>query len=123
LLVHNPGPSQTVTLIPLSSPFGMPQADDTVFVTGSDGFLLMSDTPGDTVYKINKARWVTGAPYTAAVGAPDANGNSVGFVGVLDLNFGDIRPVVMGFQSPHGMAFVNLRGDDGGGAGSSCPAQ
>ena len=54
---------------------------------------------------------------TAAVGAPDANGNSVGFVGVLDLDFGDLRPVVTGFQSPHGMGFVKMRGDDDDGGG------
>jgi hypothetical protein len=53
-----------------------------------------------------------GAAYTAAVGAPDASGASIGFVGALDLNFGDLTPVVTGFMSPHGMGFVKTRGDD-----------
>ena len=123
LLVHNPGPNQTVTLIPLSSPFGTPQADDTLFIPASEGFLLLSDTPANTVYKISKARWVPGAAYTGALGAPDSNGNSMGFVGGLDLNFGDIRPVVTGFKSPHGMGFVKTAGEDEGGERSSCPAQ
>jgi hypothetical protein len=40
-----------------------------------------------------------------------------GFVGVLDLNFGEITPVVTGFQSPHGMAFVKTHNDDDEGRG------
>jgi hypothetical protein len=123
ILVHNPGQAnQTNTLIPLSSPFGTPQADDTLFIPAAEGFVLMSDTPSNTIYKISKKRFVPGSALTAAVGAPDANGNSVGFVGVLDLNFGDIRPVATGFMSPHGLAFVPARGDQGEGNGGNCPA-
>ena len=42
----------------------------------------------ETVYKIRKPGLVPGTAYTAAVGAPDASGASIGFVGILDLNFG-----------------------------------
>lgn len=116
VLLHRPGmTNRSVTLIPLSSPLGTPQADDTLFIPSDEGFILMSDTPADTVYMIRKNRFVPGTAFTAAVGD---NGNGVGFVGVLDLNFGDIRPVVTGFQSPHGMGFVKTHADDDGGAGS-----
>lgn len=116
VLLHAPGTAnQNVMVIPLSSPYGTPQADDTLFVPSGDGFILMSDTPADKVYVIRRDEFVPGSAYTAAVGAPDKSGAAVGFVGVLDLNFGEIRPVVTGFQSPHGMAFVKLHndGDDG----------
>jgi hypothetical protein len=112
VLVHHPGASQTVTLIPLSSPFGTPQADDTLFIPSDNGFVLVSDTPANVVYKISKKAFVPGSAFTAAVGAPDMNGNSVGFVGSLDLAFGDIRPVITGLQSPHGMGFVKMGGGD-----------
>lgn len=123
VLLHRPGTANaSVTVIPLSSPFGTPQADDTLFIPSDSGFMLMSDTPADTVYMIRKNRFVPGTAFTAAVGAPDANGNSVGFVGVLDLNFGDLRPVVTGFQSPHGMGFVKEHDDDDDDQGGSCDA-
>lgn len=113
VLLHSPGTSnQSVLVIPLSSPFGTPQADDTLFIPSDDGFILVSDTPANIVYMIRKSRFVPGTPYTAAVGAPDSAGASVGFVGGLDLNFGEITPIVTGFQSPHGMAFVKTRNDD-----------
>jgi hypothetical protein len=123
VLLHAPGTAnQSVTQIPLSSPFGTPQADDTLFIPSDSGFILMSDTPADTVYMIRKNRFIAGSAFTAAVGAPDANGNSVGFVGVLDMNFGDITPIATGFQSPHGLGFVKTHKDDDDGNGGSCGA-
>lgn len=113
ILVHRPGKAnQSAFLIPLSSPFGTPQADDTLFIPSDDGFILVSDTPANIVYKIRKSEFAPGTPYTAAVGAPDASGATVGFVGVLDLNFGGLTPIVSGLQSPHGMAFVKTRSDE-----------
>ena len=106
ILVHIPGNNQSVTLIPLSSPFCTPQADDTLFILSDDGFILVSDTLANIVYKIRKSRFVPGTPYTAAVGAPDSSGASVGFVGILYPNFGELVTIVTGLQSPHGMGFV-----------------
>jgi hypothetical protein len=118
VLLHRPGMAhQSVMVVPLSSPFGTPQADDTLFVPSDSGFILMSDTPANTVYMIRKSRFVPGTAFSAAVGAPDSSGASVGFVGVLDLNLGEITPVVTGFQSPHGMAFVKTHNDDDEGRG------
>ena len=112
ILVHRPGNKQSVALIPLSSPFGTPQADDTLFIPSDDGFILVSDTPANIVYKIRKSEFVSGTAYTAAVGAPDSSGVSEGFVGVLDLNFGGLLPIATGLQSPHGMGFVKNRSDE-----------
>jgi hypothetical protein len=119
VLLHKPGLSdQSVMVIPLSSPFGTPQADDTIFALSDDGYILMSDTPSNTIYRIRKSRFVPGTAFTAAVGAPDSSGASVGFVGVLDMNFGDVKPIATGFQSPHGMAFVKTHNDDDGNQGN-----
>ena len=124
ILVHNPGQAnQTNTRIPLSSPFGTPQADDTLFIPASEGFILVSDTPANITYKISKKRFVPGTAFTAADGAADANGNFVGFVGALDMSFGDLRPVVPGLMDPHGLGFVPARGDEGEGNGGSCREQ
>jgi hypothetical protein len=113
VLLHKPGTSQqSVMVIPLSSPFGTPQADDTVFASSDDGFILVADTPADAVYKIHKNDYVPGTAYTAAVGPADSSGAAVGFVGELDLSFGDLSPVVTGLQSPHGMAFVSTGSDE-----------
>ena len=120
ILVHKPGKNQSVLQIPLSSPFGTPQADDTLFIPSDDGFILVSDTPANIVYKIRKERFVPGTPYTAAVGAPDASGATVGFVGILDLNFGELVPIVTGLQSPHGEGFVRTREDDDDDGGNPC---
>ncbi|HEX3436467.1 MAG TPA: hypothetical protein VHT24_06830, partial [Pseudacidobacterium sp.] len=89
-----------------------PQADDTLFIPSDDGFILVSDTPANTVYAIRRTEFVPGTPFTAAVGAPNSAGVSEGFIGILDLNFGELVPVVTGLQSPHGLGFVKTRSDD-----------
>jgi hypothetical protein len=123
ILVHNPGQAnQTNTQIPLSSPFGTPMVDDTLFIPASEGFILVADTPANIIYKVSKNRFVPWTAFTAGDGATNANGTFVGFLGALDLNFGDLRPVVTGFQDPHGLGFVPARGDEGEGNGGSCPA-
>lgn len=110
LMVRNPGTAQqTVLLIPLSSPYGVPMVDDTLFIPPSDGFILVSDKNANIVYKIGKAEFVPGVAYTAAVAGSSA---APGFVGRLDLEFGQLTPVVTGLQNPGGMAFVNSTDDD-----------
>ena len=110
LMVRKPGTKQqSVLQIPLSSPYGQPQADDTLFLPDSDGFLLVSDTPANITYKISKAAFVPGVAYTAAVAGTSA---APGFVGRLDVSFGQITPIVSGMQSPHGLGFVKTNDDD-----------
>ena len=113
ILVRHPDTDdQAVLQIPLSSPYGTPQIDDTIFTPSRKGFYLMADTPANTVYIIKKEAFASGVAYSAAVGAPNSAGVSEGFVGRLDLDSGYITPVVTGFQSPHGMGFVPTDGAD-----------
>ena len=99
-------PQQSAIRIPLSSPLGVPQIDDTLFTPNSDGFLLVADTPADTVYAISKAEFAPGVAYSAAVAGTQ------GFVGRLDMDSGVITPAVTGFQSPHGLGFVKASDKD-----------
>jgi hypothetical protein len=110
VMVRKPGTKQSSVLqIPLSSPYGQPQADDTLFTPSSDGFILVSDTPANIIYKISKTQFVPGVAYTAAVAG---NSAAPGFVGRLDIEFGQLTPIVSGMQSPHGLAFVKTGNDD-----------
>jgi hypothetical protein len=112
LVRHPDSDDQTVLQIPLSSPYGTPQIDDTIFTPSRKGFYLMADTPANTVYVISKEAFASGVAYSAGVGAPNSAGVSEGFVGKLDLDSGYITPVATGFQSPHGMAFIPTDGAD-----------
>ncbi len=110
LMVRRPGtPQQSVLQIPLSSPYGQPQVDDTLFTPGSDGFILVSDTAADIIYKIGKTVFVPGSAYSAGVAGSTS---APGFVGRLDLEFGQLTPIVSGMQDPHGLAFVKTGDDD-----------
>ena len=112
ILVRNPGKHQSVLQIPLTSPYGTPQVDDTLFIPSDDGFMLVSDTPADTTYIIRKTQFIPGTAYSAGVGAANSAGVTPGFVGRLDLDFGQLTPIVTGLNSPHGLAFVKNRNDD-----------
>jgi hypothetical protein len=112
ILVRNPGTHQSVLQIPLTSPYGTPQVDDTLFIPSDDGFMLVSDTPADTTYIIRKTQFIPGTAYSAGVGAANSAGVTPGFVGRLDLDFGQLTPIVTGLNSPHGLAFVKYRNDD-----------
>jgi len=111
VMVRKPGTSQqSVLQIPLSSPYGQPQIDDTLFTPDSDGFILVSDTAADITYKIRKKVFVPGQAYSAGVAGSSA---APGFVGRLDVEFGQLTPIVSGMNSPHGLAFVKTGdGDD-----------
>lgn len=97
ILVRKPGtPEQTVLQIPLTSPWGPAQADDTIFAPADDGVILVADTPANVVYEIHKSEFAPNVAYTAA---NDAAGTK-GFVGRLDLEFGLLTPVVTGCRTP-----------------------
>jgi hypothetical protein len=112
ILVRNPGKNQRVLQIPLTSPFGAPQIDDTLFIPSDDGFMLVSDTAADTTYIIRKTEFIPGTAYSAGVGGANSAGVTPGFVGRLDLDFGQLTPIVTGLNSPHGLAFVKTGNDD-----------
>jgi hypothetical protein len=104
VMVRRPGTKQqSVLQIPLSSPYGQPQVDDTLFTPDSDGFILVSDTAANITYKIGKKAFVPGVAYSAGVAGSSA---APGFVGRLDVAFGQLAPIVSGMKSPHGLAFV-----------------
>lgn len=110
VMVRKPGSKQqSVLQIPLSSPYGQPQVDDTLFTPGSDGFILVSDTAANITYKISKTVFVPGVAYSAGVAG---SSSAPGFVGRLDIEFGQLTPIVSGMQSPHGLAFVKTGNDD-----------
>ena len=98
---HPDTASQNALRVPLTSPFGSTKVDDTIFATASDGFILVSDLSADTVYAIHKHSFVPGAAYSAGI----ANG-TVGLLGRLDLEFGQLTPIVTGLKNPRGMTFV-----------------
>jgi hypothetical protein len=105
IVVRYPGSSsQSALQIPLSSPYGQPQVDDTLFAPATDGFILVSDTKANVTYKITKDVFVPGTAYSAGVAGTTA---APGFVGRLDLDFGQLTPIVSGLQSPHGLGFVS----------------
>jgi hypothetical protein len=104
VMVRKPGTKQqSVLQIPLSSPYGQPQVDDTLFTPDVDGFLLVSDTDANITYKIGKKVFVPGVAYSAGVAGSSP---APGFVGRLDVEFGQLTPIVSGLLNPHGLAFV-----------------
>ena len=98
VFLQNPGtPQQTVTSVPVGN-----QLDDTVWVTSSQGRLLVADGTSGNTYWISLTHFGSGVVYTQA---PDDSG-VVGFVGVVDLSTGFVTPVVIGFVKATGMLFV-----------------
>ena len=95
VFIHNAGtPNQSESFINLLGPSGNP--DDSAFNgNATQGYFLMSDTGGNTVYKIT----ATGlSPNMTFVDM----GNEFGWV---DLSSGVVTPIFTGV-SPHGLVFV-----------------
>ena len=101
--------NQSALLVPLSSPYGQPQADDSMFTPSSEGFMLITDAGSNITYKLSKAEFAPGILYSTAVAG---SSSTPGFVGRTDLEFGQITPVVTGLINPSGLAFVKTGNDD-----------
>jgi sugar lactone lactonase YvrE len=98
VFLKNPGtPQQTVTSVPVGN-----QLDDTVWVTSTQGRLLVADGTSGNTYWISLTHFTPGIVFTQA---PDDSG-VVGFVGVVDLSTGFVTPVMIGFVKATGMLFV-----------------
>lgn len=97
VFIHNPGPGQTVTRLPIGN-----QMDDTILPTSPSGRLLVSDTPGGAVYSISSRHFDTSLYLSAA---PQDSGVS-GYVGLVSPTTGANTPLVTGMAGPHGEAFV-----------------
>ncbi len=105
IIVRQPGTqAQSIIQVPLSSPFGAPQVDDTLFTPNVDGSILVADKTANAVYSINKTVFAPGAAYSSA--QTISNGATQNFVGKLDIGFGQLTPVITNAGSLGGMAFV-----------------
>jgi hypothetical protein len=105
VIVHHPGRgSQRVFHLGLTSDGVPAKIDDTVFTRSGEGFILVSDLDANTVYAIDRAFWLGRSAYSAS--------NSLGLVGRLDLETGNLKPVVTGLKNPRGMAFVRIQEED-----------
>lgn len=97
LFIHNPGtPSQTIKVLPVGTP-----VDDTVWPTSSKGCMIIADN-ASSVFSACSDLWVTGTPLTSA---PN-DSTIISFVGTASLGSGQITPVIVGMNNPHGMAFI-----------------
>jgi hypothetical protein len=97
LFIHNPGSAgQTVKVLSVGTP-----VDDTVWPTSSKGCMIIADNASG-VYSACSSTWVPGTPLTAA---PN-DSTIISFVGTLSLGSGQITPIIVGMNNPHGMAFI-----------------
>ncbi len=94
--VANPASSTpTLSFLPVAAS-GMPvQLDDTRFAPNKPTFLLLTDTPTNTIYRIDGA-FAGGGAYSA--GPPG--------LFALDMISGNLSPIASGMNSPHGLAFI-----------------
>ena len=106
VLWRAPGTDPQIQYLPL---LGNVQIDDTVFASARKGYILVSDTKANLVYKITADVWQKDAAFSASTGVPAANATPAvpAYVGQLDLKSGALLPLVTNLQSPHGMAFIS----------------
>lgn len=111
VVVRRPGQkSQSVLQIPLTSPYGTPMVDDTLFVPNSDGYILIADKAANIVYTLRKAAFVPGAAYSAA--QVKNSGSTIGFLAKLEPEFGLLTPVVTGLGNPGSLAYLKIGDED-----------
>ncbi len=97
VFIKNPGtPQQSVTRTPVGD-----QLDDTVWATSAHGRLLITDGTSNAIYWVHVDK-PAGTIFTQA---PNDSG-VVSFIGMVDLTTGFVRPVMIGFGKPTGMAYI-----------------
>ena len=102
VFIHNPGPGQVVTFLPIGN-----QMDDTIFPTSASGTLLVSDTTKTgAVYAIKSKQWDT----TRYVSSAPSDSSVAAYVGTIDPSTGVNKPLITGFANPHGEAFIPKTG-------------
>ncbi|WP_206997916.1 hypothetical protein [Trinickia mobilis] len=106
VLWRAPGSDPQLQYLPL---LGNVQVDDTVFATSHKGYILVSDTKANLIYKITADVWQKDAAFSASTGVAATSTTPAvpAYVGQLDLHSGALLPLVTNLQSPHGMAFVS----------------
>ncbi len=97
VFIHNPGSSQTVGVLPVVL-YGNPwPLDDVRWAPTKSSFMLVSDTPAGIVYRVDASRGFTpGAAYAAGQGS----------ILQLDPTTGNLTPIYVGLNAPHGMNFI-----------------
>lgn len=80
--------------------------DDTAFASSPRAFMLFSDVAGDTVYRLDSA------PFGFEPGTAYSTSDTLGIVGILNLDNGVLTPIATGFRSTRGMIFVAPDKDD-----------
>jgi hypothetical protein len=97
VFVHNPGPNQTVRVLPLNLYGNAWPVDDTRWAPSGSSYMLVSDNATQLIYRVNAtAGFAAGTAYSAGQGT------------VLQLNTstGVLTPVYVGMGNPHGLIFV-----------------
>jgi hypothetical protein len=97
IFISNPGSSnQAATRLSLSLYTNPWPVDDTRFVpTGTNPYMLFTDTPSNTIYRVD-ALFKAGDAYSAGEGT----------LLKLDPTSGNLTPIIDGLGSPHGILFV-----------------
>jgi hypothetical protein len=99
IFLHNPGTAQQqVSRLALSD-----QVDDTLWVPSPRVDLLVVDSPNNTVYRVQvEGHFKVGTVFTEA----PSDSPTPGIVGTVDLDTGQITPIITGLGSPTGLLFV-----------------
>ncbi|WNC95500.1 hypothetical protein RI103_38100 (plasmid) [Paraburkholderia sp. FT54] len=104
VLLRSSGDDLNVQYLPL---LGNVQVDDTVFATARRGYLLVSDTKANIVYKISANVWQRDAAFSASTGVAATSSTPAvpAYVGQLDLHSGALLPLVtnLGQSAWHGL--------------------
>lgn len=104
IIVRASTATNPVLKIPLTINGVATEVNDTIFtysatsgVSSSAGAIFITDSDANTIYELTKPYFPANEVYTAA--------DAVGDVGLLDMNTGNITPVVTGLLHPNGLAF------------------
>jgi hypothetical protein len=95
--LQNIGTANQTAKVLLLNLYGNPwPVDDTRFVpTGNNPYLLFTDTPSNTIYRVD-----------GTFKATDAYSAGQGTILKMDPATGNLAPVIIGLNAPHGMLFV-----------------
>jgi hypothetical protein len=97
VFVANPGPSQSVSVLPLTLYGNAWPVDDTRWAPAGNSFMLLADNTAQLIYRIDASPgFAAGTAYSAGQGT------------LLQVNTssGVMTPIFTGMKSPHGLIFV-----------------